>query len=213
MIRIPCPHCGEKLKAPDELAGRRTRCPGCRGIVTLEVPAEPDEFAGSPQVTEEMPAIKFSVTDDDPTESIIHESDSTITFKAPKSLRRSCLYLICNSKDIVARWEDDGKGWMVHIKDGFVRATQNPKQIPTMGNYVFIEIEATNVDGQQKLTGVHVFAIDGAFALNKLAKKNENLILEELSTTASLNDQQRAHVKQRINAKFLPSIWDTAAEF
>ncbi|MEK6250155.1 MAG: hypothetical protein N2C12_18365, partial [Planctomycetales bacterium] len=128
-------------------------------------------------------------------------------------LHRDCHYMICNSKDVVARWDDDGKGWMVQIKDGFVRAVQNPKQIPTMGNYTFVEIEVTKDEEQQRLSGVAAFTLSGQYALNKLAKANENLILEELVQTTNLNDRQRALVKQRVNAKYLPSIWDNAVDF
>ncbi len=39
MIRFQCPSCQVNLSAPDEAAGRSSRCSGCRGAVT--VPAAP----------------------------------------------------------------------------------------------------------------------------------------------------------------------------
>ena len=82
-----------------------------------------------------------------------------------------------------------------------------------MGNYILIEIEITKKDAGQQLTGVHGFAMPGDFVLNKLTKKNENTILEGVEGTATLNDRQRALVRQRINAKYLPNIWDDAIDF
>ena len=214
MIHTRCPLCNEKLKAPDDLAGKRGRCPTCRGVVPL--PEDEDFLALTtpPEISEEMPSISFSVSDDEPTETIkVDIEEGGLDFKPPENLRRNCHYLICNSKDVVGRWDDDGKGWMVQVKDGFVKATQNPKQIPSMGNYVFIEIEVTSEGPHQRLTGVHAYTLPGAFALNKLTKKNDNAILEALVQTTKLNDRQRALVKQRINAKYLPSVWDDAAAF
>ena len=82
-----------------------------------------------------------------------------------------------------------------------------------MGNYIFIEIQITSTDTHQQLTGIHGFSLPGDFVLNKLTKKNENAILEGVGSTVELNDRQRALVRQRINAKYLPNIWDDAIDF
>ena len=194
MIRTRCPHCQEPVKAPDSLAGKKGRCPECRGVIHLP--------AGKSAIESVGPSIQHSTN-----------TQAGLALAVPDSLRRNCHYLICSSREIVARWDDDGKGWMIRIKDGFVKATQNPKQIPSMGNYIFIEIEITKKDAGQQLTGVHGFSLPGDFVLNKLTKKNENTILEGVEGTAALNDRQRALVRQRVNAKYLPNIWDDAVEF
>ena len=193
MIRTRCPHCQEPVKAPDSLAGKKGRCPECGGVIPLPIGKSEIESAAS---------IQHSAN-----------AQAGLALAVPESLRRNCHYLICSNREIVARWDDDGKGWMIRIKDGFVKATQNPKQIPSMGNYVFIEIEITKKDVGQQLTGVHGFSLPGDFVLNKLTKKNENTILEGVEGTAELNDRQRALVRQRINAKYLPNIWDDAVDF
>ena len=193
MIRTRCPHCQEPVKAPDALAGKKGRCPECGGVIPL--PADKSDLkSGTP--------IQHSAND-----------PAGLALAVPESLRRNCHYLICNSREIVARWDDDGKGWMIRIKDGFVKATQNPKQIPSMGHYVFIEIEIAKKDAGQQLAGVHGFSLPGDFVLNKLTKKNENTILEGVEGTTALNDRQRALVRQRVNAKYLPSILDDAVDF
>ena len=193
MIRTRCPHCQEPVKAPDALAGKKGRCPECGGVIPL--PADKSDLqSGTP--------IQHSAND-----------AAGLALAVPESLRRNCHYLICNSREIVARWDDDGKGWMIRIKDGFVKATQNPKQIPSMGHYVFIEIEIAKKDARQHLAGVHGFSLPGDFVLNKLTKKNENTILEGVEGTTALNDRQRALVRQRVNAKYLPNIWDDAVDF
>src|SRR5207245_852971 len=104
-------------------------------------------------------------------------------------------------------WEDDGKGWMVRVKDGFVRATTNPAEMPKMGIFVFIEIVIEAEGPHKRLAAVNAFNLTGAIALNRLSK-GEHAILTALESTATLNDRQKALVRQRINAKFLPNIWD-----
>ena len=193
MIRIRCPHCQEPVKAPDTLAGKKGRCPECRSVIPIPADKVDTQVATGTQ--------GFST------------EEAGLTLAVPKALRRNCHYLICNSREIVARWDDDGKGWMIRIKDGFVKAVQNPKQIPSMGNYIFIEIEISSDGSRQQLTGVHGFSLPGDFVLNKLTKKNESTILEGVAGTAELNDRQRALVRQRINAKYLPNIWNDAADF
>jgi len=215
MIHTRCPHCNSKVKAPDELAGKKGRCPDCLGVVPL--PEDMAEEFGSPPpaTTEALPSISFTVDDTAPTEKIVAEdaaAESKIAFKRPEHLHRNCHYLICSGKDVIARWDDDGKGWMVQVKDGFVKAQNNTQQLPSMGNYTFIEIEIVSEGPHQRLAGVHAFTLPGAFALTKLAK-HEDAILEALEQTTALNDRQRTLVRQRVNAKYLPSIWDDAAEF
>ncbi|NIP86659.1 MAG: hypothetical protein GTO03_14285 [Planctomycetales bacterium] len=162
-----------------------------------------------------MPAIQLPDTAGEDLPTPVADAvpqDSGLKFHRPENLKRHCHYLICNSKDVIARWDDDGKGWMVRVKDGFVKATQNPKQIPTMGNYVFIEIEIVSEGPRQRLAGVHAYTLPGAFALMKLTKQ-DNAILEALEQGTELNDGQRALVRQRVNANYLPTIWEDAAEF
>lgn len=197
MIRIQCPQCHERLKAPPTLAGKKGRCPECNGVVPI-----PDELS---QLSEQ------GVVENSRAQS--ETASRGLALGAPETLRRNCHYLICNSREMVARWDDDGKGWMIRIKDGFVKAIQNPKQIPSMGNYILIEIQITSADTHQQLTGVQGFSLPGDFVLNKLTKKNENAILEGVEGTTDLNDRQRALVRQRINAKYLPNIWDDAVDF
>jgi hypothetical protein len=214
MLRTRCPKCGAKVKAPDKLAGKKGRCPMCNSVVPLPLDKDPALTAGPPPESKIVTSVPMGDTGEEtPDVEADDAGEGGLEFNPPAVLKRHCHYLICNSKDVIARWDDDGKGWMVQVKDGFVKATNNPKQIPTMGNYVFIEIEVVSEGPHQRLAGVHGYTLPGAFALMKLSKKNDSAILEALEQSTKLNDRQRALVRQRINAKYLPSVWDDAAEF
>jgi phage FluMu protein Com len=39
MIQIKCPHCSKEMRAADEQAGKKVRCPGCKEVLTLPAAA------------------------------------------------------------------------------------------------------------------------------------------------------------------------------
>ena len=39
-IEIRCQKCGQKLRAPDKLAGKQVKCPKCAAAIRVEAPAE-----------------------------------------------------------------------------------------------------------------------------------------------------------------------------
>jgi predicted RNA-binding Zn-ribbon protein involved in translation (DUF1610 family) len=42
-IRFDCPACGKRTQAPEELAGKRARCPLCQKVITVPEPGEVEE--------------------------------------------------------------------------------------------------------------------------------------------------------------------------
>ena len=49
-ISFDCPACGKKTKAPDEMAGKKARCPLCKEVIQVPEPAY--EFEEVPQDSE-----------------------------------------------------------------------------------------------------------------------------------------------------------------
>ena len=47
-ISFSCPQCGKKLKAPDDAAGRSSKCPGCGTSVTCPEPIYDAELVDPP---------------------------------------------------------------------------------------------------------------------------------------------------------------------
>jgi len=45
MIHFECQHCGRKLKVPEARAGRKGRCPACKGEVTAPQPSASEPTA------------------------------------------------------------------------------------------------------------------------------------------------------------------------
>lgn len=38
MLRTDCPHCGQRVNAPEQLAGKSRPCPRCRGSIIVPTP-------------------------------------------------------------------------------------------------------------------------------------------------------------------------------
>src|SRR5262249_22980696 len=56
MIRLTCPHCGKGISAPESAAGKRAKCPGCQGLMSIPADATDNKGYSDIEVLEEGPA-------------------------------------------------------------------------------------------------------------------------------------------------------------
>lgn len=126
--------------------------------------------------------------------------------EVPHALGKLNRYLICDHKDVVARWESDDRGWMIHLKDGFTRAKTVENQIPQFGNFVLVEVGVERRDDGLHLKNITSYQLRRQYALTKIAK-GDDAVLETVIDYAELNDRQRAHVRELVKSKFLPHMW------
>jgi hypothetical protein len=124
----------------------------------------------------------------------------------PKNLGKINHYMVVDHKDVVARWENDGRGWMVHLKDGFTRASTVENQIPQFGNFILIEVGVERREDGLHLKNITPWQLRRQYSLSKIAK-GDDAILETIIDYAVLSDRQRKHVKDLIKTKFLPHMW------
>lgn len=124
----------------------------------------------------------------------------------PRNLGKINHYIVVDHKDVAARWENDGRGWMVHLKDGFTRAATVESQIPQFGNFVLIEIGVERRADGLHLKNITPYQLRRQYSLSKIAK-GDDAILETIIDYAILSDRQRKHVKDLIKTKFLPHMW------
>ena len=230
MIRVECPSCGARLKVKDVLGGRSGKCPGCGKSVAIPAPAK------APAASDAVAPIPFdSVEDDEPTPRIIVpegrgtlgtvvEGDSSPPPEpksravdvenaelfsrrdAPERLGALSHYLICDHKDVVARWQNDGKGWMIRLKDGFTRAATVSTEIPSFGKFILIEIGCERRGDGIHLSNISPYRLQPTYALTKLTK-GDDTILTSILRRAPLNNAQKSHVRTLVKSKFLPHMW------
>ncbi len=124
----------------------------------------------------------------------------------PRNLGKINHYMVVDHKDVVARWESDGRGWMVHLKDGFTRASGVENQIPQFGNFILIEVGVERRADGLHMKNITPWQLRRQYSLSKIAK-GDDAILETIIDYALLSDRQRKHVKELIKTKFLPHMW------
>lgn len=141
---------------------------------------------------------------------ILQHGDRT-DVHVPNHLDLLSHYLICNYKDIIARWQSDGRGWQVRVKDGFARAVTVASHIPEVGKFVLIEIGVERREDGLHLRNITPFRLQEHHALTKLVRGDDH-ILTTVTGVSELNPRQRAHVRQLVHQKFLPHIWPELEE-
>jgi hypothetical protein len=140
----------------------------------------------------------------------IHHGDGT-DVQVPTHLDLMSHYVVCNHKDIIARWQSDGRGWQVRVKDGFARASTVASHIPQFGKFVLIEIGVERRDDGIHLSGITGFRLQEHYALTKLVHGDDQ-ILTTVTGVVNLNPRQRSHVRGLVHQKFLPHIWPEVDE-
>ena len=114
-------------------------------------------------------------------------------------------YLICDHRDVVARWENDARGWMVYIGDGFVRVVQVADDLPWFGDYLLIEI---GVQRRRRTVLTHVtgYQLREAFALTEMVK-SDTAVLRTIIRPAPLSQSQKECVRAFLKSRYLRVVW------
>jgi hypothetical protein len=131
--------------------------------------------------------------------------DSISPEDVPDHLAALNHYMVCDHKDVVARFEHDDRGWMVKLKDGFVRAKLVAGKIPQFGKFVLVEVGVKQSDDGLHLEFVHPFRLADQYALNKLAK-GDDAILSAITGRSDLSTAQKGHVRDLVKKHFLPQV-------
>ena len=164
MIRVVCQSCGATLKAMDELARPAGKCPTCGRPASVPEPEQAtpsaDELTPIPfdslEDDESPPAVVISqgkgslgsIAPDPAEEGSSAASSPTsarpqshrlfVKGSVPAQLGPLNHHLICDHKDVIARWENDGKGWMIRMAGGFTPVATVSAEIPQSGAFVLI---------------------------------------------------------------------------
>lgn len=130
----------------------------------------------------------------------------TACVSAPIELGPSNYYLIVDEQQIVAHWENDGRGWMLYRKDGYVRVWQVAEEIPWFGQFVLVEIGVERPAGGIHLSHVQAYRLGEQFALMELVK-SDHAILKTITGRATLSGNQKDIVRDFVKSKYLRHVW------
>ena len=124
----------------------------------------------------------------------------------PTKLAPFDFYLVCDHHDVVARWQNDSRGWMLRLRDGFVRARHVADEIPWYGEFVLIDIGVGKENDRRHLTHIKAYQLQEEFALIELVK-SDTAVLRTITGPAILTDKQKERVREFVKSIYLKHVW------
>ncbi len=196
MIRVTCPHCGSKLNAKDELAGQTRKCPKCaQPLLVVADPAPVGRDVGRTAPPADPPATEEGLP----------------SLDLPEHLNRLSHYLICDRTHLVATWENDGRGWMLKTISGLIAAKRNRDQLPSQGDFKLVELKLSMTSDGKRLTGLKSYQLALRWALTVLDQGDEQIVAKIIGH-GSLNQDQKAVVRETLRDQFMREVWQDAAD-
>ncbi|MEE8450882.1 MAG: hypothetical protein V3R99_03175 [Thermoguttaceae bacterium] len=183
------------LNAKDELEGQTRKCPKCGTPLVIAKP-DPSEMPSS-----ESPQI--STATDGGGETTLRPID------APVRLDPTSRYLILDETRLVAAWKNDSQGWMLKTTAGLIGAKQNRDQLPTHGNFKFVELKVVRDEEGPRLSALTSHQLATGWALTAL-DKGDNQILSKITAPGSLNRDQKAVIRLLIRDQLMYEVWQNS---
>ncbi len=209
MIQFTCPNCRVKLQAKPTLVGQVRKCPKC---------AEPIRIVADLSADRDAAGAAFNAGDGIPIDDalpdqhvILPTEDHLPTFRPPERLNRESHYLICDRTQLVAAWENNGKGWMIRSGVNSLPAKRNRDRLPTHGEFQLVELKFTLTPEGKRLMGIASYQLASRWALTTL-DQGDDLILGKITGPGYLNHDQRAAVRLSLREQFMRPVWETATE-
>lgn len=195
MIELTCPSCNRKLRAKAELAGRTGKCPNCGQPIRVAV----DAPEGIP------------LDDAQPEQQLQPANEQRLpTYNSPERLNRDSLYLICDKSHLVAVWENNGLGWMLHTGVGEVSVKRNRDKLPTSGPFQLVELKFTITPEGKRLSGIACYEIGSRWALTALGLADDT-IAEKITGPGCLNRNQKNAVRSTMKKQFMRPVWEDSS--
>ena len=199
MIRVTCTDCGARLKLPDEMIGRKFRCPRCKAVLTAPIDLEgPDED----EAESESESLDVS-TNNAPAE----EQGIAATPKLGK-FNPNAVYFLVGAENLVGQWKLD-TGWQVKGTQGLLPAKANDQLIPASGKYSLIEALCELTEQGKKLKKLTIYKLGPSDAAKRISG-DPTAILALITGYGTLTKNQKNAVLAAIKNVFMREIWGGA---
>ncbi|NLX96411.1 MAG: hypothetical protein GXY83_09565 [Rhodopirellula sp.] len=204
MIRVTCPNCQSKLNAKDELIGQSRNCPKCQTPVLIARPV-------SQWQSEYGQSIPL---DDTPTTASVEVREIEMLPEAESDLERldrQSRYVVVDSSSVLATWENNGQGWLLKTREGYLPASRNADKLPTQGHFSLVELRLGTTDEGFQLRGVLCYRLAERWALLALAR-GDDPIVKKVQGPGSLSKGQKFALCEHIKEQFMREVWASVPE-
>ncbi len=204
MIRVTCPNCQSKLNAKEELIGETRNCPKCQAPVLITRPAPEWERDPGNQVPVDEPTTteQVEVRQIDP----LPQAESEL-----ERLNRENRYVVLDRSSALAAWENNGQGWMLKSRAGYLPAARNSDKLPTQGHFVLVELRFGTTDEGFRLLAIKSYRLAERWALTALTK-GDDAIAKKIEGPGSLNKGQKLALCDHIKEQFMREVWASVPE-
>jgi len=193
MIRVVCSSCQSEFDARGRYSGRTTNCPNCGAEIHITNSGTSPEAL---TLADAVPEQHVHVVDDKRLPSA----------HVPQRLSHQNLYLICDESHLVAKWEDNGQGWMLATNSGFTPALRNQELLPAQGDFMLVELILKKTSKGLRLGGITSYQLARRWAMTELDQGNDK-ILSRIAGDGFLNKQQKALVRKAIADQLMWPVW------
>ena len=193
MIRVTCTDCGARLKLPDEIIGRKFRCPRCKAVLTAPIDLEADE--------DEAPQTEPATEPPAPDAGIA---------SIPKlgKFNPNAVYFLVGAENLVGQWKLD-TGWQVKGTQGLLPAKTNAQLIPASGKFLLVEALCELTDQGKKLKKLTIYKLGPSDAAKRISGE-PTAILALITGYGTLTKNQKNAVLAAIKNVFMREIWGGA---
>lgn len=202
MIRVTCTDCGARLKLPDEMIGRKFRCPRCKAVLTAPIDLEGPDEDEAPETESDSESLDIS-TDAAPAE----EQGIVATPKLGK-FNTNAVYFLVGAENLVGQWKLD-TGWQVKGTQGLLPAKANAQLIPASGKFLLIEALCELTDQGKKLKKLTIYKLGPSDAAKRISG-DPTAILALITGYGTLTKNQKNAVLAAIKNVFMREIWGGA---
>ena len=203
MIRVTCSKCNARLKLPDEIIGRKFRCPRCKAVMTAPIDLEGPDEAEALETESDSESLGVSTDNDAPAE----EQGIAATPKLGK-FNPNAVYFLVGAENLVGQWKLE-TGWQVKGTQGLLPAKANAQLIPASGKFSLIEALCEQTDQGKKLKKLTIYKLGPSDAAKRISGE-PTAILALITGYGTLTKNQKNAVLAAIKNVFMREIWGGA---
>lgn len=208
MIRVTCTDCGARLKLPDEIIGRKFRCPRCKAVLTAPIDLEGSDEDEAESESESLDGSTNNAPAEEQGIAATAEEQGIAATPKLGKFNPNAVYFLVGAENLVGQWKLD-TGWQVKGTQGLLPAKANAQLIPASGKFSLIEALCELTEQGKKLKKLTIYKLGPSDAAKRISG-DPTAILALITGYGTLTKNQKNAVLAAIKNVFMREIWGGA---